>query len=122
MSRSIGPSLPPGYATRGGDGGGGSEEEEEGDKSVPGPSLPTAHSSSVVGPQLPPQLNIQPPQEEEEDDHVYGPPLPPGFGPSLPPGYNDQSPAHSDGDQDDEVIGPMPNATGLKVSTHVLPW
>lgn len=102
MSRSIGPALPPGFVSQQ------SNEEEEEEHARPGPAPSNAADSatpqgSTIGPHIP-------------SEHVQS------YGPALPPGLEARqlSPTHSESesDSDDEVIGPMPSAAGVKVLTH----
>ncbi|KAJ3593229.1 hypothetical protein NHX12_005565 [Muraenolepis orangiensis] len=139
----AGPALPPGYKR--GEPSSSSEDSEE--EMVVAKRAKTRHPTAEAnkdakdsddgyfGPALPPGFKKQ--QSSPERPSVLGPALPPGFrraatdeddddevgdseegfpGPALPPGYTAE---HSSGEEDEEVIGPMP-ARGPVDSSVVL--
>ena len=123
MSRSIGPTLPPGFLPQHS-----SDEDEE--EQAPGPVLPASSKTAdsappSIGPQFP--LRATGTTQEGVATRCYGPALPPGLGgnnsgqeedpPSVLPGPlpHQRSPSHSGSESDEsdgEVIGPMPSTAG----------
>ena len=128
MSGSIGPSLPPGFAARQSRE---EEEEEEGEgeedeeTSMMGPSLPPISKNAdsakakVIGPCMaPPAPHSR--TTPTGATHMYGPSLPPGLVSKEEEEEEEEeeepeSTTRSD-DDDEEMIGPMPSASGSKVT------
>ncbi|CAL8404059.1 unnamed protein product [Boreogadus saida] len=124
----AGPALPPGYKP-----GGRSSSSEDSEEEVVAKRAKTRHPTEELdkdtkdddagyfGPALPPGFKKQ--QASPERPSVLGPALPPGFrraasddeddgdsddgipGPALPPGYTAE---RSSGEEEEDVIGPMP--------------
>lgn len=103
MSSSIGPSLPPGFATEG-------YSDEEASDNVIGPFPPPPLTREVAPQQIGPQMGPQP--NAGGDGKTYGPALPPGpeFNTSFTP-----SASESEEESDGEMIGPMPSTANPKV-------
>jgi len=64
-------------------------------------------SDKIIGPMRPPGLNPRPPKDEEED--VYGPPLPPSF-------YKPKTSPKHVSDDDEPLIGPLPPSAEDQIS------
>ena len=114
MSGSIGPALPPEFATRGLD-------DLESERVAIGPSLPPNSNTASKNAASEPDTH-----RDDVNTRSYGPALPPGFNTKSSPELESVStlgplpPQHTptplDSEESEEkLIGPMPDTTGAKV-------